>query len=59
MASVEPVGLAEPAELDECFDGPVVPSPEPKRKRRKYRRYPRPECTSDQKKALWEHQRGL
>jgi hypothetical protein len=28
----------------------------PERKRRKYRRYPKPVCTSEQKAALWEHQ---
>jgi hypothetical protein len=34
----------------------VVEPSEPKRKRKKYRRYPKPVYTPEQKKALWEHQ---
>jgi hypothetical protein len=37
---------------------PVVDVPEPKRKRRKYRRYPRPECSPAQRAALLELQQG-
>jgi hypothetical protein len=38
---------------------PVEVPAETKRKRRKYRRYPKPVCTPEQKKALWEHQQGI
>jgi hypothetical protein len=31
----------------------------PELKRRKYRRYPRPICTPEQKEAMWKHQNGL
>jgi hypothetical protein len=31
---------------------PVVDVPEPKRKRRKFRRYPRPECSPEERAAL-------
>jgi Recombination endonuclease VII len=42
---------------DEAFmSQPVEVLGEPKEKRRKYRRYPKPVCTSEQKKALWEYQ---
>jgi hypothetical protein len=34
----------------------VVEPSTPKRKRRKVRKYPRPVCSAEQKKALWEHQ---
>ena len=37
---------------------PVVDVPEPKRKRRKFRKYPRPECTLAQRAALLELQQG-
>src|SRR6266550_1213601 len=37
---------------------PVVDVPEPKRKRRKFRKYPRPECTEAQWKAILELQQG-
>jgi hypothetical protein len=45
---------------DEAFmSQPVEVPEETMRKRRKYRRYPKPVCTSAQKKALWEHQKGI
>jgi hypothetical protein len=45
---------------DEAFTSQPVEVPaEPKRKRRKYRKYPRLVCTPEQKAALWEHQKGL
>jgi hypothetical protein len=47
--------LATPDE--DCFDQPVEVPPEAKR--RKYRRYPKPMCTPEQKKALWEHQKRI
>jgi hypothetical protein len=34
------------------------PSP-PKRRKRRYQRYPKPVCTSEQKTALCEHQKGI
>src|SRR5262245_12518018 len=37
---------------------PVVDVPEPKRKRRKFRKYGRPECTEAQWKAILELQQG-
>jgi hypothetical protein len=37
---------------------PVVDVPEPKRKRRKFRKYPRPECSPVQRAALLELQQG-
>jgi hypothetical protein len=37
---------------------PVVDVPEPKRKRRKFRKYARPECTAAQWKAILELQQG-
>jgi hypothetical protein len=42
------VWMNEPVEVKE--------PPAPKRRRRKYRRYPKPVCTPEQKAALWEHQ---
>jgi hypothetical protein len=36
-----------------------LPMPEPKRKKRKYRRYPNRVCTTEEKKALWEHQKSI
>ena len=36
----------------------VVDVPEPKRKQRRYRRYPRPECTLVQRAALLELEQG-
>jgi hypothetical protein len=45
---------------DEDFLSQAVEEPPPvKHKRRRYRKYPRPVCTADQKKALWEHQKGI
>jgi hypothetical protein len=45
-----------PSMTDEDFMSHRVEVPvETKRKRRKYRRYPKPVGTADQKKALWEH----
>jgi hypothetical protein len=37
---------------------PIEPIPEPKRKRRKYRRFPRPECTEAQWRAILDLQQG-
>jgi hypothetical protein len=45
-------------ELAVFMDEPVEDLPEPKRKRRKYRRYPRPECTAAQWKAILDLQQG-
>jgi hypothetical protein len=41
---------------EEFMTDPVEVPPEAKRKGRKYRRYPKPVCTPEQKAALWEHQ---
>jgi hypothetical protein len=49
--------LATPDE--DCFDQPVEVPPEAKRRRKQYRRYPKPMCTPEQKKALWEHQKRI
>jgi hypothetical protein len=35
---------------------PVEVPPQKKRKRKKYRCYPKPICTPEEKKVLWEHQ---
>jgi hypothetical protein len=32
--------------------------PAPKRKRRKFRRYPKPVCTPEEKAAMYEYQQG-
>jgi hypothetical protein len=37
----------------------VVEPPTPRRKWRKVRKYPRPACSAEQKKALWEHQKRI
>jgi hypothetical protein len=42
---------------DEAFlNQPVEVPSDTKRRRRKYRRYPKPICTPEEKAALWEHQ---
>jgi Recombination endonuclease VII len=51
---VKEAPLTEESWLSELVE--VDEPPAPKRKRRKYRRYPKPVCTPEQKKALWEHQ---
>src|SRR5262245_5235842 len=43
-------------ELVVFMDEPVEVLPEPKRKRRKYRRYPRPECSPAKRQALVKRQ---
>jgi hypothetical protein len=51
------MGTAEGGSMEE--DGwmsEVVEPPIPRRKRRKFRKYPRPVCSAEQKKALWEYQ---
>jgi hypothetical protein len=43
--------------LWDCLvESPPAPA---KRQRRKYRRYPKPVCTPEQKVALWEHQKHI
>jgi hypothetical protein len=37
----------------------VVEPSTPRRKSRKVRKYPRPMCSAEQKKALWEHQKRI
>jgi hypothetical protein len=49
--------MAEEAWMTEVVE--VEEPPVPRKKRRKYRKYARPVCTEDQKKVLWEHQKGL
>jgi hypothetical protein len=34
----------------------VEEPPAPRKRRKKYRRYSKPICTPEEKKALWEHQ---
>jgi hypothetical protein len=36
-----------------------VEEPSATKRRRKYRRYPKPNCTPEQKAMLWEHQKGI
>src|SRR5262245_53656439 len=43
-------------ELVVFMDEPVADLPAPRRKRRKYRRYPRPECSPAERQALMERQ---
>jgi hypothetical protein len=42
------VWMTEPVEVEE--------PPAPRTRRKKYRRYPKPVYSPEQKKALWEHQ---
>ena len=49
----------EDLDLEALYRQPVkVPAEAPKRKRRKYRRYPRPECTAAERQALMELRRS-
>jgi hypothetical protein len=47
--------MSDEAWISQPMEVPV----ETQRKRRKYRRYPTPVCTPEQKEAMWKYMRGL